>query len=64
MDTSQGATHPRLDSLPLDSQIPSSGQQVDPFPHTGQLVGGVGVKTGGCVGDGGATGADVVGALE
>jgi len=30
----------------LDSQIPSSGQQVDPFPHTGQLVGGVGGSSG------------------
>ena len=62
MDTSQGATHPRLDSLPLVSQTPSSGQQVDPFPHTGQLVVGVGGSSG--VGDGGTTGADVVGALE
>ena len=61
MDTSQGATQPRLDSLPLVSQIPSSGQQVDPFPHTGQLVGGVGGSSG--VGNG-ATGAGVVGVLE
>jgi len=45
MDTSQEATHPRLDSLPLDSQIPSSGEQVDPFLHTG-LVGGVGGSSG------------------
>jgi len=44
--TSQGATHPRLDSLPLVSQTPSSGQQVDPFSQTGQLVGGVGGSSG------------------
>ena len=47
--------------LPDVEQVPSPGQHRSPFPHTGQLVGGVGAGgegggVGGLVGPGGVLG--------